>query len=211
MTYSKSLDDMDPHAAANVRAAFAMCEADGLPLGIANTLRDQEYQTKLHNEEKAPARVTFHAKGLAIDIYINIPGHAYDTSLYPRVAEHFKRVGFSWMWDIAHNEMCHFQWDNHRAVTGQMILDGILPPPMPLYQEDEDMTSEKFAEMYNEINPMISDIDDPKLPTSLKTEVQTLLNMGAINGGTPAGVNAKDINLRLDTIKAAVIAARAVK
>jgi hypothetical protein len=135
MIYSNSIDDMDTYAAPNVRIAFAMSAAGGLPLGIANTLRDQEKQTELSITEGAPKLVTFHAHGLAIDIYINIPGHYYDTSLYPRVAEHFKRVGFSWMWDIAHNEMCHFQWDNHRAITGKDILAGKLPPPMPLYKE----------------------------------------------------------------------------
>jgi hypothetical protein len=142
MIYSKSIDDMRTNEAINVRAAFKMCESIGLPLGVANTLRDQEYQTSLYLAGIAPKTVTFHAHGLAIDIYIKIKGHEYDTSLYPKVAEVFKKVGFSWMWDIAHNEMAHFQWDNHRAVTGRMIIEGNIPPEMPIYKEIKSINEE---------------------------------------------------------------------
>lgn len=146
MICSREIDDLDPYVAPNVRIGETMCAAIGIPIGFACTYRDQEYQTWLNKQGKAPARVTFHGKRLAFDIYIKIPGRAYDTSLYPPVAEIFKRIGFSWMWDIAHNEMCHFQWDANRAFRNADILAGRLPPPMPLYKGDDfDMYIEDIA------------------------------------------------------------------
>jgi hypothetical protein len=89
-----------------------------------------------------------------------------------------------------------------------LAYDKILGYGHPGYEEDEDLTPEKFAELYDHLNPMIKTIDDPKLPASLRPEVQKLLDTGAINGGTPFNVNAKDINMRLDTLKAIIVAKR---
>jgi hypothetical protein len=78
----------------------------------------------------------------------------------------------------------------------------------PDYEEGEDVTQDEFNKLYDAVNPMITSIDDPKLPDYLRPEVQKLLDSGAINGGTPANVNARDINMRLDTLKAIIVAKR---
>jgi hypothetical protein len=135
MIRSTSIDDLRPDVAANVKVAFKMCNDIGLPLGVDNTLRDQEYQTALYKQGKAPKTVTFHAHGLAIDVHFAISGHVYDTALYPKIAVIFKQIGFSWMWDIGHNEMIHFQWDAGQKFHNADILAGRLPPLMPLYKE----------------------------------------------------------------------------
>lgn len=70
------------------------------------------------------------------------------------------------------------------------------------------ITKQQFETMYDEMNPLIKDINDTKLPASLKPEVQKLLDSGAINGGTDRAVNARDINMRLDSLKAVVVAKR---
>ncbi len=76
----------------------------------------------------------------------------------------------------------------------------------PKYKQEDEMTQEQFEVMYNKVNPMIRTIDD--VPPGLRAEVQKLLDAGVINGGTDKSVNARDINMRLDTLKAVVAARR---
>lgn len=56
-------------------------------------------------------------------------------------------------------------------------------------------------------NPIIKDYKD--CPAYFQKEAKAFLDSGAINGGTPSSVNALDMNVRFETLKAAIIAARA--
>lgn len=60
------------------------------------------------------------------------------------------------------------------------------------------------VEVYNEMNPVYEDIKD--VPEYWRGTAQKLLDSEAVNGGTPREVCATDLNLRRETLKAAVIA-----
>jgi hypothetical protein len=196
MICSRSVDDLRPDVAANVKTGATMCAAIGVPVGFACTYRDQEYQTYLHKQGKAPALVTFHGARLAFDIYIKIPGREYDTNLYPPVADIFKKIGFSWMWDIAKNEMCHFQYDAGRKYKNADILAGRLPPPMPLW-EDDDMDGKDIYEKLNEY------LSKQPCPDWAKAELEAAKEAGITDGTNPCGL--------IPRYQAAIMAHRAVK
>ena len=197
MIYSNKIGDLRPNEAQNLRTGMVMCAGIGVPVGISCTYRDQAYQTYLHNQGKAPALVTFHGARLAFDIYIKIECREWDTKLYPPVAEIFKRIGFSWMWDIAHNEMCHFQWDAGRRFRNADILAGRLPPPMPLW-EDEDML--QGDEIYKRLNDYLS---KQPCPDWAKSELEEAKKAGITDGTNPCGL--------IPRYQAAIMAHRAVK
>jgi len=73
-----------------------------------------------------------------------------------------------------------------------------------------DMTADDIRkivrEEFEKLNPSYKDIKG--VPEHWKKETQRLLDAGAIDGGTPADINATDVNLRHETLKAAVIATR---
>ena len=72
----------------------------------------------------------------------------------------------------------------------------------------ETMASELPAAIeaaMEKLNPTYKDLKD--VPAYWQAAVSALLRTGAINGGTPAEVNPTDLNIRLDTLKAAIIAA----
>lgn len=63
---------------------------------------------------------------------------------------------------------------------------------------------ETVVEVYNEMNPLYEDIKD--VPGYWKGTAQKLLDAEAVNGGTSKEVCATDLNLRRETLKAAIIA-----
>ena len=65
---------------------------------------------------------------------------------------------------------------------------------------------ETVVEVYNELNPLYEDIKD--VPRYWKGTAQKLLDAEVVNGGTSKEVCATDLNLRLETLKAAIIASR---
>ena len=81
----------------------------------------------------------------------------------------------------------------------------------PKYAEDE-MTKDEIKtlirEVANEDNPVFADLKD--VPDYWREKVAELLESGAIDGSTPNDVSATDTNIRLETLKAAIIAARYV-
>ena len=197
MISSTNIDDLAPNVAINLRSGIPICAAIGIPVGISCTYRDQEYQTYLNKQGKAPALVTFHGARRAFDIYIKIKGREWDTKLYPPIAEIFKRIGFSWMWDIARNEMCHFQWDENRKYRNADILAGRLPPPMPLW-EDEDML--KGEEIFKRLNEYTSTLPLPGWATKEFEEAKAL---GITDGTNPCGL--------IPRYQAAIMTKRAMK
>lgn len=80
----------------------------------------------------------------------------------------------------------------------------------PAYEEVEDLTREEtialFGQLWEEKNPVYAALDD--VPAGWKAEVKRLVELDCINGGTPAEVNATDLNIDQSTLKAAIIAKR---
>lgn len=64
---------------------------------------------------------------------------------------------------------------------------------------------EVVKEVIDEENPIYKDLEN--VPDYWRGAAAMLLDAGAINGGTPAEVNATDLNIRRETLKAAIVAA----
>ncbi len=75
-------------------------------------------------------------------------------------------------------------------------------------EEIENMSKEELKalirEVLNEENPVYQDLKD--VPEHWRPTAAALLDAGAVNGGTSAEVCATDLNLRKETLKAAVVA-----
>jgi peptidoglycan L-alanyl-D-glutamate endopeptidase CwlK len=137
MVSSTSINDLRPDVAANCKILLDECKKAGFKAGLSCTFRDQEYQTFLHKQGKAPPTVTFHGKKLAFDIYENLNGKtSYRDEFFNFVAPLAKKMGFTWMQDITGADKPHFQWDAHRQFKNADILANRLPPQMPPYKDE---------------------------------------------------------------------------
>lgn len=157
-----------------------------------------------------------------------ITGAAYD-ALVRLMADIAKRNGIRelrWKADKSlaghpekQNVLVH-RWFASKACPGDYMysrMGDIVEKANKLLKGGDDMTKEEVEEIVkaevkaavkealDEANPVYKDLED--VPPYWKAVVSALLRTGAVNGGTPEGVNATDINLRLETLKAAVIAA----
>ena len=74
-------------------------------------------------------------------------------------------------------------------------------------KEDDKVTQAEFNAMYDKANPLYKTIDD--VPAYWQSEVREMLKCGAINGGTEAAKNPDDVNMRHETLQAAIVAYRA--
>lgn len=61
-----------------------------------------------------------------------------------------------------------------------------------------------ICEVLDEMNPIYKDVKD--VPSYWREQAQAMLDAGAINGGTSAEENPTDMNIRKETLKAAIIA-----
>lgn len=73
-------------------------------------------------------------------------------------------------------------------------------------EELKNLIKEVVVEVYNEMNPLYADLKD--VPSYWKGVAKKLLDAEAVNGGTTKEVCATDLNLRRETLKAAIIAAQ---
>jgi len=166
MINSRAIDDLRADVAANCRCLIALCAAEGLPVLVTNTVRDEAYQNYLYQQGRTrPGSIvtnspipTFHSveAGLAFDVCKNVKGQEYsDAAFFQRVGAIGKELGFTWGGDWrSFPDQPHFQWDANGAYTGAMIRAGQLPPAMPLYAgaqttggEEEDVTQQQFDAM----------------------------------------------------------------
>lgn len=166
MVNSRNIDDLRADVAANCRALLARAAAQGLAVLVTGTVRDREYQEYAYAMGTAKTKVpSFHGEkaGLAFDICKNVKGHEYDDlGFFERVAHLAKEMGFSWGGDwLDFPDRPHFQWDEGGKYSAAMVRAGKLPPPMPLWKEEEEMTQEVFNEMLNDYLRELS-----KLPPS---------------------------------------------
>jgi hypothetical protein len=218
MLQSRDISLLRPDVAENCRILIALAKKAGRSVLVTETVRDDAYQAYLYAQGRTrPGAIitnspvpTFHSvkAGLAFDVCQNVKGREYnDEGFWEIVGAIGKKIGFTWGGDWKSLvDKPHFQWDAGGKYTSSMILSGQYPPEMPRYKEDEEMTQEQFEAFYEKINPFIRTIDD--VPDWMKPEVRKLLDAEIINGGTVKAINPDDINMRFETLKAVVIAAR---
>ena len=154
MRHSREIGALRADVAENCRRLLTLAEKEGLAVLVTETVRDGAYQRWLAERGYAAAGAktpSFHGEnaGLAFDICKNEKGHEYDDpGFFARMGELGKRVGFSWGGDWkSFPDRPHFQWDAGGTYTGAMVRAGRYPPPMPPYEEREEMTQQEFNAM----------------------------------------------------------------
>ncbi len=157
MLKSRDIDRLRSDVAANCRTFIKLCKAEGLPVLVTETVRDQEYQAKLYAQGRTkPGKIVTNAKrpsfhwnkaALAFDICKNVKGHEYDDNeFFERCGVIGKKVGFSWGGDWkSFVDKPHFQWDQKGKFTSSMVRAGKLPPKMPRYQEVKKAVTKEEA------------------------------------------------------------------
>ena len=186
---------------ANVHIWLRLCEAEGLPVLITQTVRDDEYQAYLYEQGRTrpgqivtnSRRTTFHGAGLAVDFCKNVKGQEYsDRAFFDRVIAIAKQVGFSSGADWkSFPEKCHLQWDYHGNYAGAMITAGRMPPLMPKYERSKiDMiTMKDVMEMDEEttlaLASKIQNVLGKQHNGGLAKEFEEAVEMGITDGSKP--------------------------
>lgn len=202
MLNSREISRLRPDVEANCRRWLARCREAGLNVLVTSTVRDREYQEHLYAQGRTRPgpivtngrRPTYHwdKAGLAFDFCRNIKGHEYDDPDFFRSAAAIaKEMGFSWGGDWgSFPDTPHIQWDHHRTWTGRQILRGLLPPDMPLWEEDEE-TMERYDTLR-------------QCPSWAQDTILKLIDRGSIQGngtlddeGRPAGLDLSRDMVRL--------------
>lgn len=159
MLDSRSIDDLRPDVAANVRLWIAECVSNSLDVALNSTKRDNEYQAHLYAQGRTrPGNIvtngkttTFHGAGLALDFYSESKKWS-DRDFFKKCATIAKKYGFSWSGDWEKFvEYTHLQWDNHGRSTYKNA------PHMPLYKEGEDMTQQEVQKI---VDKALADRDE---------------------------------------------------
>lgn len=213
MYSSKLISDLRPDVAENCRAFLSLCGAEGLPVLVTDTVRDEAYQLYCYEHGYSRAkRPAFHAVGvgLAFDFCKNVKGHAYDDpDFFARCGALGEQVGFAWggRWK-SFPDRPHLQWSGpEKNYTSTDIWAGRLPPGMKPYrpnqgpEQEETMTKEQFAALYDEMNPLYTKLE--QVPDYWRQDTETLMQAGAIQGD---GVSA--LAIRREQLQSAVIAKR---
>lgn len=206
MFNSRDIELLRPDVAANCKKLIELARADGWPVLVTGTVRDKEYQEYCYYKGTSKSKVpTFHsqAAGLAFDICKNVKGQEYGDSLFWDYCGALgKRMGFTWGGDWASFvDKPHFQWDENGRYGGNDILAGRYPPPMPLFEQEDEMTQEQFNALYNGVNPMYATIDD--VPSYWQEETRALITAGKLKGDGTG-----NINIRHETLRAIIVAER---
>jgi len=161
MLSSRDIDLLRSDVAANCRKFIALAKADGWPVLVTGTVRDEEYQKYCYDNGTANTPYpSFHSvkAGLAFDICKNVKGEEYsDSAFWTYCGALGRKMGFEWggLWKSIVDKP-HFQWSDGGKYTSSMIRAGKYPPEMPLYEEAietvmevEEVTQEQFDTMMN--------------------------------------------------------------
>ena len=156
MINSRDLNDLRSDVAVNCRTLLELCRQQGLNVLIAQTKRDNEYQSELYAQGRTkPGSIvtnskttTFHGAGLAFDFCKNVKGHEYDDPVFfEDVAAVAKAMGFSWGGDWkSFPDKPHLQWDEGGKYTDAMIRAGKRPAEMEEYVTYDQW--KKYMEQY---------------------------------------------------------------
>ena len=219
MLNSRDVSLLRPDVAANCRTWLERCRAAGLNVLVTNTVRDRAYQEYLYAQGRTrPGSIvtngrtpTFHSDkaGLAWDFCKNVKGHEYDEpAFFRRAAEIAKAMGFTWGGDWrSFPDSPHIQWDDHGQWTGSMILAGKLPPVMPAYEKEDNMTGKEIlasltdAEAYELLEKAQRYAATLPAPRWAAEELEAAVAAGITDGKAPMGL--------VTRCQAAVMAGRA--
>lgn len=151
MYNSRDIKDLRPDVAVNCRKLIELCAAQGLPVLITGTVRDDEYQRYCYAQGTAATAVpSFHGvkAGLAFDFCKNVRGHEYDdAAFFANVAIIAKAMGFTWGGDWkSFPDKPHLQWDERGKYTNAMVRSGRYPPRMEEYVTYDDF--KKYMKQY---------------------------------------------------------------
>lgn len=215
MLNSRDISLLRDDVEANCRAFLELCKAEGLPVLVTQTVRDNEYQASLYAQGRTkPGKIvtntkiaTYHGDGLAFDICKNVKGQEYsDANFFKRCGEIGKKVGFSWGGDWkSFVDRPHFQWDEHGKYSWSKNKK---PGTMPRYEVDEMITEKSIAEMNdaavialaNRIQNVLGRQDSVG---ALRKELDEAVAMGITDGSSPKKFCTRE--------QAAVMVKRAVK
>lgn len=172
MLNSRDVSLLRKDVAANCRKLIELCKAEGFPVLVTSTVRDDEYQAYLYEQGRSrPGSIvtngkqpTFHwdKAGLAFDVCKNVKGQEYsDAAFWECVGRIGQEIGFTWggNWKSIVDKP-HFQWDDHGKYTGSMIRARNFPPTMPLYEEEDmdptkidfsKLTDHQVTQLYNRL------------------------------------------------------------
>lgn len=170
MLNSRDISLLRDDVETNCRRLLELCEAEGLPVLITGTVRDEEYQLQCYNNGYSKAKVpSFHSvkAGLAFDLCKNVKGQEYgDAAFFAKVATLAKSIGFSWGGDwTSIVDKPHFQWDANGSYNSSMIIAGNYPPLMPAYEGDDEMfapstlTEEQVYSLWSKLMEPLKDND----------------------------------------------------
>ena len=115
MQNSRDISRLRPDVAANCKKMIAIARADGYPVLVTGTVRDNEYQEYCYKKGASRSRVpTFHSSqaGLAFDICKNVKGQEYsDNAFWDYCGALGRKMGFEWggAWK-SFVDKPHFQW-----------------------------------------------------------------------------------------------------
>ena len=214
MVNSRDLSLLREDVRTNVHAWLRLCEEEGLPVLITQTVRDDEYQAYLYAQGRTqPGRIvtnsrrtTFHGAGLAVDFCKNVRGQEYsDRIFFDRVIALAKQVGFSSGADWkSFPEQCHLQWDEE----GRYQFDRTKGPgKMPLYEEDEMITKKSVEQMDDAtvlaLTNRVQSVLGKQRNGGLAKEFEEAIEMGITDGSKPETLCTRK--------QAAVMIKRAVK
>ena len=171
MLNSRDISRLRADVAANARILIALAAADGVPVLITGTVRDEEYQRHCYNSGTANTPYpSFHsvAAGLAFDVCKNVKGQEYsDGKFWEYAGSLGKRLGFTWGGDWkGFSDKPHFQWDAGGKFTAQMVRGGKYPAAMPLYEKEEDTIETRYetvTELPDWARPTIEKLVDRKI------------------------------------------------
>lgn len=107
MLNSRDIHLLRPDVAANCRKLIALCKAEGFPVLVTSTVRDDAYQEYLYQQGRSrPGSIvtngrqpTFHwdQAGLAFDVCKNVKGQEYsDAAFWECVGRIGQQIGFTW-------------------------------------------------------------------------------------------------------------------
>jgi len=151
---SRELNDLRADVQTNVRLFISLMAAQGFPVGLSSTYRNDEQQAYLYAQGRTrtgavitgSAVTTFHGARLAFDIYQNIKGKEWnDLKFWAAADEILSKMGFSRL----SNEKCHAQWSDGGKFSGSQVRSGSLPRLMPVYG---DKTAEYKATIQAKCN-----------------------------------------------------------